>query len=121
MIPFIPVRRMIKMDNLFIFIDNNILVNGMLFRGSTPRQAIVKAHNEGLPPASSATLAELLEVFQRPKFDRAARLEIRESLVREYANRCKIIAVQNPSLPPPQRRQFPSPRRRRPSRSHPLR
>jgi len=76
-----------------LVLDTNLLVSGMLFRSSTPRQAIVKAHNEGLLLASEATLAELREVFQRPKFDRAARLELRESLVREYERRCKVIAV----------------------------
>jgi putative PIN family toxin of toxin-antitoxin system len=76
-----------------LVLDTNLLVRGMLFRGSTPRQAIVKAHNEGLLLASQATLAEMLEVFQRPLFDRAAGLDVREALVREYARRCKIIAV----------------------------
>jgi putative PIN family toxin of toxin-antitoxin system len=76
-----------------LVLDTNLLVRGMLFRGSTPRLAIVKAHNEGLLLASEATLAEVLEVFQRPIFDRAASIDIREALVREYAQRCKIIAV----------------------------
>ena len=76
-----------------LVLDTNLLVSGMLFRSSTPRQAIVKAHNEALLLASEATLAELLEVFQRPKFDRAASLKLREALVWEYAQHCKIIAV----------------------------
>jgi len=76
-----------------LVLDTNLLVSGMLFRSSTSRQAIVKAHNEGLLLASEATLVELLQVFQRPKFDRAARPELREALVREYALRCQIVAV----------------------------
>jgi uncharacterized protein len=76
-----------------LILDTNLLVSGMLFRSSSPRQAIEKAQNEALLLASNATLAELLEVFQRPKFDRAANLKLRETLVREYAQRCKIIAV----------------------------
>jgi uncharacterized protein len=76
-----------------LVLDTNLLVSGMLFRSSIPRRAIVKAHDEGLILASEATLAELLEVFQRPKFDRAARFELRVSLVREYARRCNVIAV----------------------------
>ena len=76
-----------------LVLDTNLLVSGMLFRGSIPRQAIVKAHNEGFLLASEATLAELLEVFLRPKFDRAARRELREALVEEYARRCKMIRV----------------------------
>lgn len=76
-----------------LVLDTNLLVSGMLFRGSTPRKAIDKALNEGLLLASRETLAELLEVFQNPKFDRAARLELRESLVREYALRCRIVSI----------------------------
>jgi putative PIN family toxin of toxin-antitoxin system len=76
-----------------LVLDTNLLVSGMLLRGSASRQVIVKASNEGLFLASEATLVELLQVFQRPKFDRAVRLELREALVREYAQRCQIVAV----------------------------
>ncbi len=76
-----------------LVLDTNLLVSGMLFQSSTPRQAIVKAHNEAILLASEATLAELLEVFLRPKFDRAARLELREALIRAYIQRCRIVAV----------------------------
>jgi putative PIN family toxin of toxin-antitoxin system len=76
-----------------LVLDTNLLVSGMLFGGSTSRQVIVKANNSGLLLASEATLVELLQVFQRPKFDRAVHLELREALVREYAQRCQIVAI----------------------------
>ena len=76
-----------------LVLDTNLLARGMLFRGSTPRQAIVKAHNEGVLLASDATLAEMLEVFQPPLFDRATSLEVRDALCRQYAQRCKIVTV----------------------------
>jgi putative PIN family toxin of toxin-antitoxin system len=65
----------------------------MLFSGAAPRQAILKAERVGVFLASRETLAELLNVFRRPKFDRAAHPALRESLYMEYARRCIVTPV----------------------------
>ena len=45
-------------------------MSAALFKNSSPRQAFDKAMTTGQIMMSTATLAELQEIFNRPKFDR---------------------------------------------------
>jgi uncharacterized protein len=76
-----------------IFVDTNILVSAAVFSSSLARQALTVAFAAGRLLASTSTLAELDNVLHRPKFDKAARLELREAFFFEYAQRCELISV----------------------------
>ena len=76
-----------------VVIDTNILISAAVFAGSLPRQALSAAFAAGRLLASTSTLAELNSVLHRPKFAKAARLELRESFFLEYARRCELISV----------------------------
>jgi hypothetical protein len=95
-----------------LVLDTNLLVRGMLFRGSTPRQAIAKAHDEDLLLASEATLAEMFEVFQRPLFDRATSLEVGKlsaDNTRSAARSSQFIPPSRPAATPNTINSWPSP------------
>lgn len=53
-------------------IDTNVVVSGLLFPGSIPAQAILKAQSVTVV-ASNAMRVELLAVFSRSRFDRYAK------------------------------------------------
>jgi len=57
------------MTNSVVF-DTNVLVSAALFSRSIPRQAFEKALLDGDVLFSKATHAELVEVLDRPKFDK---------------------------------------------------
>jgi uncharacterized protein len=76
-----------------IVIDTNMLVSAAVFAGSLPRLALSNAFAKGRILASTSTLAELNDVLHRPKFDKAARLELREAFFLEYVQRCELISV----------------------------
>lgn len=65
-------------------LDTNVIVSGLLFPGSVPSRALLKAQ-EGAVLMSEAMQLELLEVFSRPRFDRyasrAERLQLASAVV----------------------------------------
>ncbi|SRR6266542_3821593 len=68
-------------------VDTSVAVSAVLLPRSVPRQAFDAAVARGRLLVSAATVAELDEVFRRPKFnkylDEAKRLEFLAALVRE--------------------------------------
>lgn len=58
------------MNKTRIVLDSNVILSAALFKNSSPRQAFDKAMTTGQIMMSTATLAELQEIFNRPKFDR---------------------------------------------------
>jgi uncharacterized protein len=58
------------MNKIRIVLDSNVILSAALFKNSSPRQAFDKAMTNGQIMMSTATLAELQDIFNRPKFDR---------------------------------------------------
>lgn len=78
-----------------IILDTNVVLSGLLFPGSTPSRALLKAQ-AGEVLASDATLLELIEVMSRARFDRYVERSVRQRLVAEFANACKPVQVVSP-------------------------
>jgi putative PIN family toxin of toxin-antitoxin system len=78
-----------------LVLDTNVVLSGLLFPGSTPSKALLKAQ-AGIVLASDETLLELLEVLSRSRFDRYIELSVRQRLMAEFANACEIIQIQYP-------------------------
>lgn len=58
------------MNKIRIVLDSNVILSAALFKSSSPRQAFDKAMTTGQIMMSTATLVELQDIFNRPKFDR---------------------------------------------------
>ncbi|MGB6042257.1 MAG: putative toxin-antitoxin system toxin component, PIN family [Pirellulales bacterium] len=75
------------MSDLRIVIDTGVVVSAVLLPRSAPRQAFDAAAAHGRLLVSDATIAELNDVFRRPKFDKylseSHRVEFLATLVAE--------------------------------------
>lgn len=78
-----------------VVIDTNAVLSGLLFPGSTPSRALLKAQSATIL-ASDETLLELVEVMGRARFDRYVERSIRQQLVAEYANSIEKVQVTSP-------------------------
>jgi putative PIN family toxin of toxin-antitoxin system len=75
-----------------LVLDTNVVVSGMLFPGSAPNWALLKAQS-GRVLASDATLLELVEVMSRARFDRYVEAGIRKQLVAAYMSACETVQI----------------------------
>lgn len=75
-----------------LILDTNLIVSAINFPGSTPRRAFLAAQ-ACVMLASQATLAELLEVIERPVWDRYIDRQLRTRLAAEYMTSCEVISV----------------------------
>ncbi|MGD0629861.1 MAG: putative toxin-antitoxin system toxin component, PIN family [Terracidiphilus sp.] len=75
-----------------VVLDTNVVLSGLLFSGSNPSLALLKAQG-GQMLGSDATLLELVEVMHRPRFDRYIERAFRERLVAEYMNACEAVPI----------------------------
>ena len=64
--------------------DTNTLVSAVIFPNSVPDKALQKAEREGDLVRSLATFLELVEVLQRPKFDKYVSIETRLNFIEKY-------------------------------------
>jgi uncharacterized protein len=78
-----------------LVLDTNVILSGVLFPGSTPSRALLKAQ-AGEVLASDATLLELVEVMSRARFDRYVERSVRQRLVAEFANACETVPIISP-------------------------
>jgi putative PIN family toxin of toxin-antitoxin system len=78
-----------------LVLDTNVVLSGLLFPGSTPSRALLKAQ-AGAVLASDATLLELVEVMRRVRFDRYVERNVRQCLVAEFANVCEKVQIDFP-------------------------
>jgi uncharacterized protein len=60
-----------------IVVDTNIIISAVIFRRSTPRQALLRAFESGDVLSSPATRAEAREVMAREKFNRYLPYDLR--------------------------------------------
>ena len=75
-----------------LVLDTNVVVSGILFPGSTPAKALLKAQRE-IVLASEETRLELIEVMSRGRFDRYVAREIRQKLTARYINATALVAI----------------------------
>jgi putative PIN family toxin of toxin-antitoxin system len=78
-----------------LVLDTNVVLSGLLFPGSTPSRALLKAQ-AGEVLASDATLLELVEVMSRARFDRYVERRVRQRLMAEFANACEPVQIVSP-------------------------
>ncbi|GBF79989.1 nucleotidyltransferase domain-containing protein [Aphanothece sacrum] len=69
------------MTEKYFVIDVNVFVSAFLFVGSKPRQALDKSQDLGLVLLSNSIFIELIEVINRPKFDRYLSPERKNQLI----------------------------------------
>jgi len=82
-------------QNTRVVLDTNVVVSGLLFPGSVPAKALLKAQM-GIVLASEAIRLELLSVLARKQFDRYYSREIRQGLAAQF-----VIATVEIEIPAP--------------------
>ena len=83
------------MTKAHFVIDTNTLVSGLLFgKKSIPKQAIDKATKVGRLLISSDTLDELIEVFEREKFNKYFPYQERMEALKDFVKLCKLIEIE---------------------------
>ncbi len=71
--------------------DTNTLISALLFARSKPGQAFRHALKHGYILSSSATVEELAEVLQRPKFKRYVKAAAREAFLAAFVERAMLV------------------------------
>jgi uncharacterized protein len=69
------------MTKTFFVIDVNVFISAFLFRNSKPREALDKAQDLGFVLLSNSIFLELVEVINRPKFNRYLSPERKQQLI----------------------------------------
>jgi len=78
-----------------IVLDTNVVVSGLLFPGSVPADALLKAQ-KGIVLSSDATRLELIHVMSRSRFDRYVEPGIRQRLTALYLIATELIDIVAP-------------------------
>jgi putative PIN family toxin of toxin-antitoxin system len=78
------------MSKIRIVLDSNVILSAALFKQSTPRQAFEKASITGQILMSNQILAELEDIFNRPKFDKYSSKQLRNEFLNDF-----LIIVEN--------------------------
>jgi uncharacterized protein len=78
-----------------LVLDTNVVISGILFSGSIPHRALLRAQ-EFRVLASEATRLELIEVIGRSRFDRYVESDIRQALAAEYLRACEMVEIASP-------------------------
>lgn len=76
-----------------IVLDTNTIISALLLRTSVSRQAFDKALDQGVVLASESTVAELVEVVKRPRFDPYVTLERRIQFVAGFMHVLTIVSI----------------------------
>jgi uncharacterized protein len=78
-----------------LVLDTNVVLSALLFPGSLPGRALLKAQScQAL--ASDDTLLELVEVMGRARFDRYVERDLRQRLAAEYMNASETVQILYP-------------------------
>jgi putative PIN family toxin of toxin-antitoxin system len=72
------------MSKIRIVLDSNVILSAGLFKGSTPRQTLNKASTTGQILMSNEILAELTDIFNRPKFDKYSSKQLRNEFLNDF-------------------------------------
>lgn len=76
-----------------LVVDTNLVFSGLLF--PVPSRAVLKAQ-DSVMLVSEATRIELMEVMGRKRFDRYLDRSIRQKLLSEYLEACRMIEIPTP-------------------------
>ncbi|MDB9314090.1 putative toxin-antitoxin system toxin component, PIN family [Spirulina sp. CS-785/01] len=82
------------MMNRFV-IDTNVIVSGLLFNNSAPFQVIKLAEQQGIILYSEATLEELENVLNRPKFNKYITLEERQVFLLKFISVSELVLIKD--------------------------
>jgi uncharacterized protein len=74
-------------------LDTNTLISALLIPTSLPRQAVDAAFAAGVVLVSDATLVELADVIQRPRFDRYVTIEDRVRFLSHFVSNATMVTV----------------------------
>jgi uncharacterized protein len=74
-----------------IIVDTNTLVSGIIFKGQLIRKVMTTIVDEYQLVFSYDTWDELVEVFQRDKFDQYLSLSLRLKVIAELAERAELV------------------------------
>jgi len=74
-------------------IDTNVLVARLLVPNGVPARAVDRALNEGVLLVSDETLAELVEVLSRPKFDRYVSVADRQHFLQLLGGVARRVSI----------------------------
>ena len=80
------------MSDKFV-IDTNVLISALLFKNSVPFQAVKLAESQGIILFSEATLKELRQVLNRPKFDKYLSLEDRQIFLVKFISSSELVSI----------------------------
>jgi putative PIN family toxin of toxin-antitoxin system len=69
------------MTKRFFVIDVNVFISAFLFTNSKPREALDKAQDSGFVLLSNSIFLELVEVINRPKFNRYLSSKRKQKLI----------------------------------------
>jgi putative PIN family toxin of toxin-antitoxin system len=78
-----------------VVLDTNVVVSGILFPGSVPEQALLKAQT-GIVLATDIMRSEVIEVLARSKFERYVSREIRRGLGAQFLLTTTEVFVHTP-------------------------
>ncbi len=76
-----------------LVLDTNVLVSRLLFPKGTAARAVDRALEVGVLLASTATLAELVTVLSRPKFDRYVSIKDRKQFLQLLGGLVRTIPI----------------------------
>ncbi len=81
------------MNKIRIVLDSNIILSAALFKKSTPRQALDKAVATGQILMSTDTLAEIQDIFNRPKFDKYISKFARNEFLKDFIETVENVEI----------------------------
>lgn len=74
-------------------LDTNVLVSRLLLPGSVPARAVDHALARGVLLVSDETLAELVQVLSRPKFDPYVSRRHRQEFIRKLGGVARVVEI----------------------------
>lgn len=75
-------------------LDANVIISALLFKKSSPRQALDKARKQGIVLMSRSIWSEISEVLARPKFDKYLTIQQRQLFLLVFEQTVKSIEIQ---------------------------
>ena len=74
-------------------LDTNAIVSALLFTGSAPGRALIKALDTGTILVSAALAQELQDVLNRPRFDRYVTREERDEFLMTFMGEAELVEI----------------------------
>ena len=74
-------------------LDANVIISALLFKKSSPRQALDKARNQGIVLMSQSIWSEINEVIARPKFDKYLSSQERQLFLLVFEQAVRFVDI----------------------------